>query len=39
MQRPITDLLRELRNGLLLDDLATQMQELVNAIESTGKAG
>lgn len=39
MQRPITDLLRELRNGLLLDDLATRMQELVSAVESTGKAG
>lgn len=39
MQRPITDLLRDLRNGLLLDDLANQMQELVNAVEFTGKGG
>lgn len=39
MPRPITDLLRDLRNGLLLDDLATQMQDLVNAVEATGKAG
>lgn len=39
MQRPITDLLRDLRNGLLLDDLANQMQELVTAVESTGKGG
>jgi len=39
MQRPITDLLRDLRNGLLLDDLANQMQELVTAVEHTGKGG
>jgi hypothetical protein len=39
MQRPITDLLRDLRNGLLLDELAIQMQCLVNAVDETGKAG
>ena len=39
MPRPITDLLRELRNGQLLEDLASQMATLVSAVESTGKAG
>lgn len=37
--RPITDTLRDLRNGLLLDEMSEQMKELVNAVESTGKAG
>lgn len=39
MQTPITDVLRQLRNGLMLDDMADQMQELVNAVEATGKGG
>ncbi len=39
MKTPITDVLRTLRNGLLLEDFADQLQELVNAVESTGKGG
>lgn len=39
MRRPFFDTLRDIRGGQVIDDLAEQMQELVRAVESTGKAG
>jgi hypothetical protein len=37
--RPITDLLREHRNGVTLDELSDALQELVAAVTDEGKAG
>lgn len=37
--RPIADTLREVRGGAVLDELAEKLQEVVNAVVSTGKAG
>jgi hypothetical protein len=39
MRRPIFDTLRDVRGGLLLDDVAAQLQELVHAVQLTNKAG
>ncbi|WP_337878411.1 hypothetical protein [Caldimonas sp.] len=39
MRRPFFDTLRDVRGGQVIDDLAEQMQELVRAVEATGKAG
>lgn len=35
--RPIFDVLRDLRRGMLLDDLSDSMQEVVRAVDETGK--
>jgi hypothetical protein len=37
--RPIADTLRDVRGGVVLDELAENMQALVNAVTDTGKAG
>lgn len=39
MRRPFADTLRELRGGFVLDELADQLQKLVNAVTSTEKSG
>lgn len=39
MIRPLFDTLRDLRGGQVIDDLALNIQELVQAVQSTGKAG
>lgn len=39
MIRPITDTLRLLENGTLLDSLSERMNELVKLVDSTGKPG
>jgi hypothetical protein len=39
MTHPITDTLRHVRAGLLIDEASEKLAELVNAIESTGKPG
>ncbi|MCB8880097.1 hypothetical protein ACELLULO517_07610 [Acidisoma cellulosilytica] len=37
--RPITDLLREHRNGVTLDEMSDALQELVAAVTEEGKGG
>ena len=37
--RPITDLLREHRNGVTLDELSDELQALVAAVTEEGKGG
>jgi hypothetical protein len=37
--RPFADTLREVRGGVVLDELAEQMQALVNAVTESGKSG
>ena len=37
MLRPITDVLRRLKSGTLIDDASTKMAELVKKVEETGK--
>lgn len=37
--RPIFDTLRDIRRGQLLDDAADKLQEVVKAVDETGKAG
>lgn len=39
MIRPITDVLRHLGAGCLMDEASESMAELVNAVSSTGKPG
>lgn len=39
MIRPITDVLRHLEAGCLIDDASEKMSELVKAVDQTGKAG
>lgn len=39
MRRPFADTLRDIRGGAVLDDLAEEMQKLVDAVASTGKGG
>lgn len=39
MVRPITDVLRHLRGGCLIDDASEDMAELVKAVDSTSKTG
>jgi len=39
MIRPITDTLRALRGGQMLDEASEKLAELVQAVERTGKAG
>lgn len=39
MSRPITDTLRSLRGGVLVDEASDALAELVNAVMETGKAG
>lgn len=39
MRRPFPDTLRELRGGIVLDELAEQLQALVNAVTNTDKSG
>lgn len=39
MARPIIETLRHLEGGVFLDDAAEALSELVNAVESSGKAG
>jgi len=39
MLRPITDVLRRLKSGTLIDDASTKMAELVKKVEETGKPG
>jgi hypothetical protein len=36
---PFTDILRQVRKGLLVEQLDEQMQKLIQAIDSTGKGG
>lgn len=37
--KPITDTLRSLRGGVLVDDASAALAELVNAVMESGKAG
>lgn len=37
--RPITDTLRHIGGGVFIDTASDKMAELVNAVDSTGKAG
>ena len=37
--KPITDTLRSLRSGVLVDEATDALAELVNAVMETGKAG
>jgi hypothetical protein len=37
--RPIFDTLRDLRGGTVLDDLGSQLNDLVTAVQETGKGG
>lgn len=39
MARPITDTLRHIEGGCFMDSASEQLAELVQAVESTGKAG
>jgi hypothetical protein len=39
MIRPITDTLRHIGAGCLIDEASEKLSELVNAVSSTGKAG
>ena len=39
MPRPFFDTLREVRGGDALDDLATELADVVAAVRKTGKAG
>lgn len=39
MIRPITDTLRHLEAGCLIDEASEKLSELVLAVDSTGKAG
>jgi len=39
MTRPIFDTLRDVRAGQLLEDMSTQLAQLVHAVSDTGKAG
>lgn len=39
MPRPILETLREIRKGGFLDEAALKLQELVNAVTTTGKGG
>lgn len=39
MRRPLFDTLRDLRGGEVIEDLAAQLQELVQAVQITGRAG
>ena len=39
MLRPLFETLRDLRGGQVIDDMAVNIQELVQAVQSTGKAG
>lgn len=37
--KPITDVLREIRRGRVVDDATLKLQRLVEAVTQTGKAG
>lgn len=39
MRRPLFDTLRDLRGGEVIDGFAEQLQQLVQAVQTTGKAG
>ncbi len=39
MQQPITDTLRHIGGGVFIDVASDKMNELVNAVSETGKAG
>lgn len=39
MPRPITDTLRNIQNGALIDDASDKLRELLLAVDSTGRAG
>lgn len=39
MTRPITDTLRSLRGGVLIDEASEALSELVNAVMDSGKPG
>lgn len=39
MPRPILETLREIRRGAFLDEAAERLQELVNAVTTSGKGG
>jgi hypothetical protein len=39
MRRPFFDTLRDVRGGEVIDDLAAKMQELVQAVQTTGAGG
>jgi hypothetical protein len=38
-RRPFFDTLRDVRGGEVIDDLAAKMQELVQAVQTTGASG
>ena len=39
MTRPITDTLRHIGEGVFVDTASAKLQELVSAVDETGKAG
>lgn len=39
MLRPITDVLRRLKSGTLIDEASAKLAELVKKVEETGKSG
>lgn len=39
MTRPVTDILREYRNGRAVDLASTRLAELIQAVDQTNKAG
>lgn len=39
MTKPITDTLRNIQNGALVDDASDQLRDLLIAVDTTGKSG